>query len=144
MYSLNLKAIFWLIFGHNIPPPNAKMNVWTKFHYNPDSCWDISIKATNANFMVALEKNSKTQQSLCAKLHYNPSSSCWDIAVLFFLNMFFFLIDSVLLGNSIFFYLNFLYQWVWLNAIKIHLFHYNTNGHTTVAQWVISFDHIFL
>ena len=40
------------------------INIGNKFHNSPsDSCWDISLKTTNVNLMVAVEEKSGNQQS---------------------------------------------------------------------------------
>ncbi len=44
--------------------PEVNINVWTTFHGNPSkSCWDISLKTTNVNLMVAPEEKSEDHQS---------------------------------------------------------------------------------
>ncbi len=42
----------------------GNINVGTKFHGSPsNSCWDISLKTTTVNLMVALEEKSEDQEN---------------------------------------------------------------------------------
>ncbi len=55
------------IWGHQsyyFDVPEGDMNMCIKFHGNPSNTfWDISLKTTNVNLLVAVEENSGDHQS---------------------------------------------------------------------------------